>query len=592
MKARVLAEEKKKGTSRRSFVKYVLGFAGALISVLAGYSLITRRREETIPPGGYADMVLMNGNVLTVDPHNSIVAAVAVKDGKIVGTGSYQQLKHFVGPATQQVNLKGKTVTPGLVDSHLHAHYYGKQFQDKLIDIRFPSVKTKDELMEKIKRKLETAAKGEWVAGNQGFILKNPPDRRELDEISPNNPVFLLHASGQFAVANSQALRVASIGVGTPNPYGGLIDKDVSTGEPTGFLYHYPAIDLVRRLIPGIGVVTDEDEKGFVLTGIRKCLEVGYTSIQDVIISIPRHVKVYVELGEEGKLPVNIYMLLYVQSLDDAKTKLSAANHWKGKHYNFAGFKLAVDGGAAAGTALMYDRNTPASKNSYLYHTQETLNEITAMFHEEGYQMAFHVIGDRAIDMALDAIEYALQKSPRMDHRHRLEHALLPTSEALERIKKLGVIVSTQPQWITFFGSAWKEILTQEQLKRFMPLKTILEKGIPLTFGCDVPATPLIEPKFALIGATTRKTFEETPIQPEESISMKDALRAHTMGSAYAAFEENIRGSIEQGKVADMVAWSENLYSASLPELLNIRVEATIVEGELAYKSEDTNIEF
>jgi len=349
---------------------------------------------------------------------------------------------------------------------------------------------------------------------------------------------------------------------------------------------------MVRRLIPGIGAVTEEDRTGFVLTGAKKCIEAGYTSVEDVIIATSDDVNLYMDLAKEGKLPINVYMLQYVQSLQDAETKLGKADHWKGKNYNFAGWKIAVDGGASAGTLLMYDRELRVSQRSYLYHTQETLNEMVAMFHKEGYQVAFHVGGDKAIDMALDAIEYALEKTPRADHRHRLEHAIVPTAEALDRIKKLGVVVSAQPQWITFFGKAWADGLGEEYTKRFMPFKTMLDKGIPLAFGCDVPATPLIDPKWALIGAATRMTYDMTPIKPEESIPMKDTLRAHTMGSAYAAFEENIRGSIEPGKTADMVVWSEDLYTASLQQLAKLRVEATIVEGEVVYKAEDTNLRF
>ena len=141
-----------------------------------------------------------------------------------------------------------------------------------------------------------------------------------------------------------------------------------------------------------------------------------------------------------------------------------------------------MDGGASAGTALMYDRETVASQRSYLYHTQEKLNEMVAMLHKEGYQVAFHVVGDKAIDMALDAIEYALEKIPRTNHRHRLEHVIIPTPEALERIKRLGVVVSTSPQWITFFGKGWAECLGEEHMKQFMPLKTMLDKGNPSRF--------------------------------------------------------------------------------------------------------------
>ena len=609
-----MTQPEKRGVSRRGFAKYVVGFVAALAAVIAGYGVLVRKREEpeilqpsrtTGPttqelsqhvartvPQGYADLILMNGNVLTVDPNDSIVEAIAVKDGSIQAAGSYKELKQFVGPSTKQVDLRGKTVTPGLVDSHLHMQYYGKQFQDTLFDIRFPTVKTKDELIQTVQEHLATAAKGEWVAGNQGFIIGDPPDRWELDEIAPDNPLFLVHASGQFAVANSQALTLAGIGKDTPNPYAGLIGKDESTGEPNGFLYHYPAIDMVRRLIPGFGVVTEEEKRGFVLTGAKKCFEAGYTSVEDVIIATSDDVQLYMDVAKEGKLPMNVYMLKYVESLEQSKAELASADHWKGKNYNFAGWKIAVDGGASAGTVLMYDTSVSASKRSYVYHTQENLNEMVAMFHDAGYQVAFHVVGDKAIDMALDAIENALQKNPRADHRHRLEHVIIPTPEALDRIERLGVIVSTSPQWISFFANGWQNALGEENMKRFMPLKTMLNKGIRLAFGCDVPATPLIDPKWALIGATMRMTFDMNQIKPEESISMKEALRAHTMGSAYAAFEENIRGSIEPGKTADMVVWSEDLYSASLQQLGKLMVEAAIVEGQVTYKSEDTNIAF
>lgn len=581
--------------SRRKFVKYLLGFGSALIIASLGLRLIIRRKEAerpTVLPEGYADMVLMNGHVLTVDPGYSVVEAVAVKEGRILATGSYEELRHLTGPSTKKVDLQGKTVTPGLVDSHIHVHYYGKQFQDKLMNIRFPTVKTKEDLVEKMKERLKVAQEGDWIAGNQGFLFNNPPDRWELDRMAPDNPVFLLHASGQYAVANSHALKLAGIGMDTPNPYGGIIDKDASTRDPTGFLYHYPAINMVRQLIPGIGVVTESEEEEFILTGAEKCLEAGYTSCQDVIISTPEHVQRYIAVAEKGQLPMNIYMMLYAHSREDAERKMRRVRHWKGKNYTFAGWKLAMDGGAAAGTLLMYDRSTAASRRSYLYHKQEILNEMVAMFHKEGYQVAFHAGGDKAIDMALDAIEYALEVAPRSDHRHRLEHLLLPTSEALDRIKRLGVIVSTQPQWITLYGAAWKRTLKEEHMKRFMPLKAILDKGIPLAFGCDVPATTFIEPKYALIGATTRTTLEREVLEPEQCISMKDAIRAHTMGSAYAAFEENVRGSIEPGKRADMVVWSENLQSASLKELGNLKAEATIVEGKVAYKAEETSLRF
>jgi predicted amidohydrolase YtcJ len=606
--------------SRRRFLKYIASFVTVLVAAVVGFRLLGGRRggtRETLPPSTtvaktgttaspattpgpsttysaevYADMILMNGKVLTVDANDSVAEAVAVKEGRIQAAGSYDELKRLVDPSTRQIDLNGKTVTPGLVDSHLHMQYFGKQFQEKLFDIRFPTVKTRDELIQAVRARVATASKGEWVAGNQGFIIGDPPDRWELDEIASDNPILLVHASGQFAVANSLALKSAGIDKNTPNPYAGLIGKDTATGEPNGFLYHYPAIDMVRRLVPGYGIVTEEEKRGFVLTGANKCFEAGYTSIEDVIVATLDDANVYIDMGKEASLPINVYILKYVESVEQSKAELAKAGHWKNGNYNFAGWKIAIDGGASAGTALMYDSNNPASQRSYIYHAQGDLNEMVSMFHNEGYQVAFHVIGDKAIDMALDAIEYALQKNPRPDHRHRLEHVIIPTPEALDRIKRLGVVVSTSPQWITFFGKGWQAIFGEEHMKQFMPLKTMLDKGIHLAFGCDVPATPVPDPKWALIGATSRLAYDLTPIITDESISMKDTLRAHTMGSAYAAFEENIRGSIEPGKTADMVVWSEDLYTASLQQLAKLRVEATIVKGEVVYKAEDTDLKF
>ena len=600
------------GVSRRTVLKYLLGVVVAAISARVGYRILTRPREpvsrpeesavspeesretaETPATDQHADLILLNGKILTVDSEDSIVDAIAVKDSMILAAGPYNSLEPLRGPTTVEVDLKGKTVTPGFVDSHLHMHYYGKQFQENLIDIRFPAVKTREDLIEKVRAKVATTRTGEWIAGNQGFICIDPPNRWELDEISPENPVYLLHSSGQFAVANSRALSLAGINKDTVNPYSAVIAKDAATGEPTGLLYHYPAIDLVRILVPGIGVLTDEEQRGFITTGAEKCFEAGYTSIQDVIIATPQHVKLYMDLAREGKLPLNVYMLLYVKSLDDARAKLDLADHLQGEHYNFAGWKLAVDGGAGAGTLLMYDRNVPMSQNSYTYHSQETLNEMVSMFHQQGYQVAFHVGGDRAIDMALDAIEYAMTKDPRPDPRHRLEHVLFPTPEALARIKNLGVVVSTSPQWISMFGAQYAaQGANEAQMTRFMPLKEMLDHGITLAFGCDIPATPLIEPSWALIGATTRWTLDNKAIGPEQCISMKEALRAHTMGAAYAAFEENVRGSLEKGKQADMVVWSHDVDNASLEELLNTKAEITIVEGKVVFTAHDTDITF
>jgi len=272
-----------------------------------------------------------------------------------------------------------------------------------------------------------------------------------------------------------------------------------------------------------------------------------------------------------------------VNSEEQAKQYAQMIKPFKNEMLTFGGWKLALDGGSAAGTTLMYNKNLRASQHSYLYHTPETLSRIVKVLHKTGLQVSFHVVGDQAIDMALDAIEAALKESPRENHRHRLEHVLFPTTKALERTRKLGIVLSLQPQWISWFGEGIKKATDEETMERFVPLKTIQKMGIHTAFGCDVPASITHDPKWAFWGAVSRRSKTGYVPSPEERISMKEALRIHTMGSAYASFEEDKKGSLEEGKLADIVVWSHDLYSMNPRDLKDLKAEMTMVGGKIVY---------
>jgi len=534
-----------------------------------------------------ADLVLLDGKMITVDPKDTIAEAVAVKDGKIVKVGRNEDVRAFIGPQTRFLDLRGKAVTPGLIDSHIHVMYYGRQFWEGYLNIRFPAVRSKADLLRLVTERAKVTREGDWISGNQGFHLsmEETPNRWELDSVAPNNPVYLRHSSGQYAVVNSYALRLAGIDRNTPNPYGGLIARDAATKEPTGLLFHYPAENLVGKIATGYGQRTDKELLDDVTRGQDLCLAAGYTSGHDVIVSSPKHVWTYRKVAEDNNLKMRLYLMEYVESEEAARDLLGIVGPFKMGMPTFGGWKLAVDGGPAAGTSLMYDTSLAAAGRSYLYHDQETLNRIVALLHKAGFQIAFHVGGDRAIDMALNAIEAALKETPKENHRHRLEHVIFPTIEALERIKKLGVIVSTSPQWISFYGNGYRDSTDEKTMQRFMPIRTMLDMGIHLAFGCDVPATIMLEPRWAFVGAVTRTTTSGYTPAPAECISIRDALRIHTMGSAYASFEENVKGSIEAGKVADMVVWSHDLYSIPTSQLSDLSVETTIVGGRIVYQT-------
>jgi predicted amidohydrolase YtcJ len=534
-------------------------------------------------------MVLQNGRIVTVDANDTIAQALAVKDGLIHAVGKDDEMQPMIGPDTKVIDLGGKTVTPGLVDSHIHVVQYGKQTWGGFTDIRFPNVTSKDDLMRVVSEAVDQVGDGEWISGNQGFMLSlsDAPNRWELDAIAPNNPVYLKHMGGQYAVVNSYALKLAGIDENTPNPAAGKILKDPDTGELTGFLGHYTAQALVGNLAPGWGERSEQDLMDDVVRGQMDCLAVGYTSGQDVIVSSARDVEAYRNVFEEQDLKMRMYLMQYVSSAAHAKEELKAAKAINTGMLKFGGWKLAMDGGASAGTALMYDTSMPMSKVSYPFYKQDVVNQMVTVMHQEGYQVSFHCVGDRAIDMAINAIEAALKAKPDANHRHKIEHLLFPSNDALQRIKDMGIVVSTQPNWVSMLADAYKNVSNEETMARLIPLRTLLDMGIPLACGCDVPATPFIEPNWSFAGAVTRTTWLDNLYNPDQTISMMDTLRMHTMGSAYASFEEDMKGSIEVGKAADLVIWSHDLLTLDPKvDLVDLIPLKTIVAGQIVYEAE------
>lgn len=537
-----------------------------------------------------ADLVLINGRVITVDSKDSIAEGVAIKNGKIVKVGSAEVVRAWIGPETQVMDLKGKTATPGLIDSHNHVMYFGRNLKH-FVNIRPPMIRSKEGLLNLIREKAQAAPRGQWIAGNQGFALsrENTPHRGELDQVSPGNPVYLPHISGQYAIANSLALKLVGIDRDTPDPFRGIIEKDPKSGEPTGFLIHYPARELVARMAVG-PLNTAQLMQESIEHAAQILMADGITSAQDVILYRWSHVWPYRILAQEKKLPLRMYLMVYVPSLAEAKGLALGSYSFDDGMVKFGGWKLAVDGGPVPGTVLMHDETLPASKNSYLFHTQEELNKIVALFDKAGYQLAFHAVGDKAMDMVLDAIELVRKETPRRDHRHRLEHAVFPSEKNLRRIRELEVIISTTPQWIYFAGRSWLSLVGEEIAQKAIPLKTMLRNGIPLAFGSDVPATYSHKPQFALWAAVARETFNGKVLAPEERITIQEALRIHTLGGAYASFEEKVKGSIEEGKLADLAVWSDDLYLIPQAQIKDLTVEVTIIGGKIVHLNKHTSV--
>jgi len=551
----------------------------AVLIVLAVAALLFARDE--------ADLILFNGKVITVDAEDHIFQAVAVKGDKILAVGSDVEIKPLAGPQCKMIDLQGKTVTPGLIDSHYHLMYYGAQFWTGYLNIRYPVVTSKAGLLQVVGDYAQHLNAGEWISANQGFTLKTGEtlDRWDLDSVAPNNPAYLRHSSGQYSVVNSKALEIAGIDSTTPNPPGSLIMHD-EQGEPTGVLSHYPAENLVGRYATGYGDRSDEEKFADIERGQALCLQAGYTSVQDVIVSTVRDVQLYKQYADSGLLKVRVYAMLFVDTEQEADTLAKAyqPSDSGSAYFKFGGWKLAMDGGVAARTVLMYDKTLYASQISYPYHSQDEMNRIVKILHDTGLQVAVHVGGDEGIDMTITAFEQAMQANPRPDPRHRIEHGLFPTAAALQRMKDSNIILSTQPQWISWYSDGLSEATNAATMSRLLPLKTMLDNGIHLAFGCDVPASQYQEPRWAFHGAVTRRNSQSgTTYNPGQKLTIQEALRIHTMGSACAAFADSVTGSLEPGKYADIVIWSHDLYSLTPGIFNDLAAEMTIVGGKIVY---------
>jgi len=597
-----------KKVGRRSFLKVALGIVGAVVVAAAGLVLLRKPSKQTsvtLPPvtqtsvtappvtpperGQTAQLVLVNGKIITVDSNDSVVQAVAVDAGKITKAGTNEELRALIGDSTQVLDLRGKTVTPGLIDSHCHI---GGGYPEKYyLDLRPGKVNSIADIVRLVAKKVEETPKGEWVLGFGWFPAywsdSRLPSRFDLDPVSPDNPVFLTDMSGWYGWVNSYALELSGVDENTPNPLGGIIDKDKTSNMPTGLLVNHSAMWLVKKPVPS----KEQLEEGIVYAS-NLFLAEGVSRIEDNWVKGKDLLGAYQTLNGRGEPPSPTDIYYHINSEAEAEagvTALPSVSRGFGGTVSLKGWKLQVDGGAA--TAFTYEPH-----NGYAYSiaslNPETLKKIVSMLHKSGLQICIHVIGDRALDAALDAIEAALNENPRPDHRHRLEHVVVsPRKGALERIKRLGVVISTQPLFIYFSGDTWYRLFGEDRVQMSIPVKTAVDMGIPVALGSDYPCSPDTRPQLTLWSAVMRQTMTGRVIGPQERVDIRQALRLHTVGSAYAAHEEDMRGSIEVGKNADFVVWSDDLYAIPTDKIRDAEAELTIIEGQIVHKASDTEIE-
>jgi len=533
-----------------------------------------------------ADLVLTGGRIYTGDSHLGTVEALAVSDGTIVAVGRDAEIERRVGPNTRVIELAGRFALPGFNDAHVHLAGAGQQ----LLSIDAAGTRSLAELQARLAARLKDFPPGAWITGRGWDQSLWPeaqtPTRDDLDAVSGDHPVLLKRVDGHSAVANSAALTIAGITAATPDPAGGTIVRDAA-GRPTGWLKD-KAVDLVARHIPA---PTMEQLKRGLELAIADTLAHGVTSVQDDSVRSFGWAafEALAALKQEGKLRLRVSEWLPLDAPLDQLEAWRAQGGTDDPWLKTGALKAIGDGSGGSLTAAMLAPFANAPGNTGLLLIEpDRLNELVANRAAAGFQIAVHAIGDRANRVALDAFEATARTTGKTDARHRIEHAQFIDDADLARFAKLGVIASMQPSHLLSDLRWAPAILGPAREHEGYRWHSLLQSGATLAFGTDYPVEG-INPMRGLYAAITREFEAGGPIggwQPQERLSIEQAIRAYTLGAAWAEFEEARKGTLAPGKFADIVVLSNDLLNASPQEILNATVEITIVGGQIVYQKQ------
>lgn len=539
-----------------------------------------------------ADLVIRNGKIITVDAQNNIAEAAAVLDGKFVQVGSNDDVAGLIGAATEVIDLAGKTLVPGFIDSHTHPVSTGAfMYSLDLIDAAAELCPSIADLQDRIRERVKQTPQGGWIGGRnyvpEKMKEKRWPTRQELDAVAPDNPLIVIIRGYHAHVVNSRAIELAGITKDTPNPEGGVIDKDPATGEPTGVLRDVP---IMASVVPQ---PTLEDLKAALARISEEYVKTGVTSTGEAgAPEMPESMRAFQEAVDEGKLKIRTYLM--IREAFYRANDLGLRTGFGNDMLRLGPVKIFMDGSIQCYTCAFNEpyKSKDTRGMEGLQYTPEQINEVVAESHRLGYQVAIHAQGDYTISMAVDAIEQAMQKYPRPDPRHRIEHCLCPTRDDLERMQQLGIITNFYLFHPWYWGDQHiNDFIGPERASRMVPAKTAMDMGIVVCAHSDcpvcTPSNPVwpSNPLWGMWCAVNRKTRSGVDIGPHEKLTVMEALRAYTINGAYASFEEDIKGSIEPGKLADMVVLSDNPLAIDPAEIRNITVEKTLIGGEVVYEN-------
>jgi predicted amidohydrolase YtcJ len=505
-----------------------------------------------------ADLILNNANVITMDPDCPSAELVAVKGNRILAVAGKEALGEVKGAKTRVIDCQGRTVVPGFNDAHCHILSFIRGLCS--LDLSPSSVSSIAEIKTAIHRQAQSLPPGKWLSGsgyNEFYLAeKRHPNRRDLDEAAPHHPVVLAHRSLHACVLNSMALSLAGITRETPEPPGALIERELETGEPSGLLFEM--VGYIReKVVPPLA----EAELGIALAN-EHYLSMGITSVQEASATNDfTRWQTLKQFKDNGRLKSRVSMMLGTGAL--SQFQQAGLNFGSGDIYLRLG-----------GVKLMLSEATRLPE----------LNQLAFTAHQAGFQLALHCVEPSTVEAAISALEYISNEMPLPGQRHRLEHCSECPPPLLKRLVRLKAIVVTQPPFLFYSGERYLATIPPAQLRWLYRIKSFLDGGLIVAGSSDSPVVPA-HPLVGIYAAVTRRAESGQELSPEERISVKQALAMYTTNAAYASFEEDIKGTITRGKLADMVVLGADPLKSPPEQIKDIRVEMTIIDGKVVWEA-------
>jgi predicted amidohydrolase YtcJ len=527
-------------------------------------------------------LLVSNGTILTMDPSQPEVEAFGVIGDRIVAVGNRRLVEDALPRGYRTVDLAGRCAVPGFNEAHNHMISYGMTLEQ--IDASFPAVTSIRDIVAAVRERAVTTTHGRWIVGrgydDNKLEERRHPTRQDLDQATDEYPVIIINGSGHLSAVNSLALQLAGVTRDTEDPVGGHFVRD-EHGEPTGVL-HETAQERIRALIPAPTV--DEQVQALRRTN-DAYIRAGITSSQDAGSDSADDIKAYQQAVKRGHLKLRTSMMIR-ENLLPHLVELGIEQGFGDHRLRVGPIKMFIDGSLIGRTAAVTEPflDDPRPDNlGLMMMPQEQFEDYVMQAHAAGYQIAVHAIGDRGIDWVLDAYEKALTAMPRRDHRHRIEHCGICRPDILDRIQRLGVVPVSQPVFIIEYGDGFIRHLGPWRSQLTYPFRSFLERGIRLVFSSDCPVSDFA-PLKSIQAAVTERTGSGQSYALEEAVTVEEALEMYTVAGAYATFEEDIKGQIKAGMLADVTVLEQDPRTVDPMTLTELKVSATIIGGETVYE--------